>query len=145
MEESIYTRNSSYEFKVRFSSCPVQETLGVLGKKWALTILRNIAVYDKKRFNEMIRFTPGMSRRILSMRLEELRKEGLIHVTERCQNYSKWDLTEKGKDVLPILMTILNYGIKWHAEKVFPDGKPRTLYEVVDPEYARTVLDMVKK
>lgn len=134
-----FVQNGSI-FKVPFRSCPVGESLGTLGKKWALIILRNIAIYKVQRFNDIMRFTPGLNRRTLSIRLNELRKEGLIKVVEKGVNYSKWDLTEKGEDVLPILMTILNYGIKWHADKVFADGKARTLQEVFDPRYVTGIL-----
>ncbi|MDG6998857.1 MAG: hypothetical protein JRN15_07060 [Nitrososphaerota archaeon] len=41
--------------KVEFESCPVQASLGTLGRKWALLILRNIALFDKHRFNEMLK------------------------------------------------------------------------------------------
>lgn len=31
--------------KVRFAECPVKTSLGVLGKKWALMILRDLSAY----------------------------------------------------------------------------------------------------
>ena len=35
--------------KLRFAECPIQTALGVLGKKWAMLILRDIGVYKKER------------------------------------------------------------------------------------------------
>jgi len=42
----------------------------------------------------------------------------------------KWVLTSKGKDALPILMSIIEFGSRWYADKVFEDKKPRTLKEL---------------
>ncbi len=130
-------------FKVAFSRCPVQETLGVLGKKWALIILRNIAIYKIQRFNEILKFTPGLNRRTLSMRLDELRDEGIIEVAEKGKNFARWEVTQKGQDVLPILMSILNYGIKWHADRVFPDKKARKLDDIFEPSYITETLSIM--
>ncbi len=126
--------------KVKFNGCPVQASLGVLGRKWSLLIIRNIGLYDKHRFNDMIRITPGLTRRLLSIRLKELEKEGFIEVVEREVNYSKWELTDKGKDVLPVLMTLVQLGSKWYADSVFEDSVPRSLDEVFDESYIRKIM-----
>lgn len=129
-------------FATSFSSCPVEASLGVLGRKWSLIIIRNIAIYHKQRFNEMLRFTPGLTRRVLSIRLSELSEEGIIE-NASSGNHSEWVLTDKGRDVIPILVAFLNYGVKWHAEDVFPDKKPRVLSEVLNKDYIEEVVDMI--
>lgn len=126
--------------KVEFENCPVQASLGTLGRKWALLVLRNIGLYRKQRFNEMLNFTPGLTQRVLAMRLRELQRDGFIKVVERGRNHSKWDLTEKGKDVLPALMMLVQFGSKWHADRVFSDGKPRKLEDVFDEWYIRKIM-----
>jgi DNA-binding HxlR family transcriptional regulator len=128
------------KLKVEFENCPVQATLGVLGHKWSLLILRNIELYGKHRFNEMLNVTPGITKRVLSLRLKELEREGFITVSKRGPNFSSWDLTEKGKDVLPILMMFAQFGSKWHADQVFSDKVPRALKDVFDEKYIRQVM-----
>ncbi len=139
-EEQEKSLQGTEALKVNFSACPVQASLGVLGKKWALLIIRNIALYRKQRFNEMLKITPGLTNRVLSMRLRDLEREGLIEVVEKDVKYLKWDLTEKGKDVLPVLMTLVRFGSKWYPEDVFGDGISRSLDEVFDEEYIREVM-----
>lgn len=141
MEPRQATRTRPPELKVDFVGCPVQASLGVLGHKWALLVLRNIALYRTQRFNDMLRITPGLTKRVLSMRLRELKRDGMIEVVERGQNFSKWGLTEKGKDALPVLMSLVGFGSKWHAEKVFSDKTPRPLKDVFDDSYVRQVLE----
>ena len=78
MEQRRVNRTRPPELKVDFAGCPVQATMGVLGHKWALLVLRNIALYRAVRFNDMLRITPGLTKRVLSMRLRELKNDGLI-------------------------------------------------------------------
>ena len=128
------------QLKVNFQSCPVQASLGILGRKWALLVIRNIGLYRVQRFNEMLKITPGLTRRVLSMRLKELEGEGYIKVVERGTKYSIWDLTEKGEDVLPILMVLVQFGSKWHAAEVFEDGQPRSIQDVFVDSYVKAVM-----
>jgi DNA-binding HxlR family transcriptional regulator len=129
------------ELMVQFEGgCPVKASLDVLGRKWALLVLRNIGLYRVERFNDMLRITPGLTKRVLAMRLKELEQGGFIRAVERSRNYTRWGLTEKGKDALPILMTLVHFGSKWYAEEVFADRKPRTLGDVFESSYIRSTM-----
>ena len=134
------TRQAPMRFKVDFESCPVEASLGVLGRKYALLVLRDIALYQAQRFTQMMRATPGLTKRVLSMRLHELEQEGLIVRVVHRHKYTKWRLTEKGLDVLPILMTLVQFGSTSHADRVFADRRARSLREVFEVDYIRKVL-----
>ena len=140
MEKQLIVKTKPAELKVDFASCPVQASMGPLGRKWALLVLRNIALYRKQRFNEMLRITPGLTRRVLAMRLRELEGEGFIEVVQKGRNYSKWDLTEKGRDVLPVLMALVQFGSKWYAKEVFSDRRPRALKDVFRESYIKKIM-----
>jgi len=117
---------------VKFKNCPIKVTMGILGKKWTVLILRDIALFKINRFNLLRRSIPGLTPRVLIMRLHELEKSGLIKaVTVREKPHIvEWTLTEKGKDTVPILMSIIAFGAKWYPDEVFYDGKPRTIAEI---------------
>ena len=117
---------------VPMKNCSIESSLGVLGHKWTLLVLRNIGFLKMERFNQMLRVTPRLTPRVLSMRLAELKKSGLIKRTEEYKSSKilRWVLTSKGKDALPILMSIIEFGSGWYADKVFEDKKPRTLKEL---------------
>lgn len=128
------------ELRVEFAGCPVKASLDVLGRKWALLVLRNIGLYRTQRFNEMLRITRGLTKRVLAMRLRELEQGGFIRAVERGRNFTRWGLTEKGQDALPILMTLVHFGSKWYAEEVFADRKARPLSDVFESSYIQKVL-----
>jgi len=87
----------------------------------------------------MLKITPGLTKRVLSMRLRELERDGFIEIVETRRNYARWDLTEKGRDTLPILMAFVQLGSRWYAEKVFFDKKARTLGEIFEESYVERI------
>jgi DNA-binding HxlR family transcriptional regulator len=112
--------------------CPVAASLGVLGRKWALLVLRDVAFYEDIRFSDILRNNEGLTPRVLTFRLRELLDEGFITKREgRDGREVVYDLTQKGKDAIPILTAFTSFGFVHHADRVFPDKKPRTLGEVL--------------
>jgi DNA-binding HxlR family transcriptional regulator len=121
---------------VNFAQCPIRASLGVLGKKWTLLVLRDIGILGIDRFNRILDSLPGLTPRVLSMRLRELEKEGFIECIEKEKSpmVVRWTLTEKGKDILPILLQYTAFGSKWHADMVFEDRIPRRPDELFQPK-----------
>jgi DNA-binding HxlR family transcriptional regulator len=121
--------------QLNFSAYPVQASLGVLGRKWALLVLMNIALGQAQRFNELLRTTPGMSKRILAMRLAELERNGFIVRAEQTRAFTRWQLAQKGADVLPVLLTLIHFGSKWNPRGVSAEGEPRPMGPTFDVTY----------
>jgi DNA-binding HxlR family transcriptional regulator len=128
--------------QVSFMKCPIKTSLGVLGKKWTMLIIRDIGVYKITRFNRLLESIAGITPRVLSMRLQELEKKGFIERAEdkRSPMIVQWRLTEKGKDTLPILMQLVAFGSKWYSNVVFGDKKPRKLTEIFPHPRVREII-----
>jgi len=122
---------------MKFRVCPIHITINVLGKKWTLLILRDIAILNNNRFNQIRRSLPGLTPRVLTLRLKELEEAGLIRaiVIRESPRIVEWVLTEKGNDIMPIFMSILAFGAKWYADEIFEDHRPRTLEEIYPSYY----------
>jgi DNA-binding HxlR family transcriptional regulator len=134
------TRSVASLAKVRpsvpFETCPIRASLGTLGHKWSLLIVRSVAFSPPASYSTILRQNPGLPRRVLSRRLGELQREGLI---ERGRPSGRrpaagYRLTEKGRDVIPILTGFIQYGIRHHADVVFEDRRPRTMGELFRPD-----------
>jgi len=125
-----------------FAHCPIQTSLGVLGKKWTLLILRDIGLLKIDRFNRILETLPGLPRKVLSTRLRELVKEGYIQCSERKKSpmVVRWTMTPKGRDTLPILMRFIAFGSRWYPDVVFQDKTPRTLSELFTVPEARELI-----
>lgn len=113
-------------------NCPIATSLNLFGKKWTLLVLRDIAMRDMGRFSLLMKGIPGITPRMLSNRLKELEKHGMIVKTANRESAkaAKWVPTEKGWDALPILFSYTAFGSKWFAPEVFEDGKAREMKEI---------------
>ncbi len=101
--------------KSRFADheCPVARGLDQIGDWWTLLIIRE-ALYGLTHFED-IRKSLGISRAVLSNRLKQLTKNGILQKHEdahdaRAAHYS---LTEKGRDLWPILLSLLTWSNKY--------------------------------
>lgn len=131
---------------VKFAQCPIKTSLGVLGKKWTMLVLRDIGILGVDRFNRLLDSIPGLTPRVLSMRLKELEKEGFIQCIEEGKKSSmivRWTLTEKGRDAIPILLQFTVFGSKWHADVVFEDKTSRRLDELFQPKAMKVIRSMI--
>ena len=129
------------EATVPMKNCPIATSLGVLGRKWTILILRDISMMKLERFNQLLKATPGLTPRVLSNRLRELEEEGMIERVEERKGprFVRWGLTEKGRDTIPILMRFAAFGSKWYADVVFEDKRPKKLREIYPAWEAQSV------
>jgi DNA-binding HxlR family transcriptional regulator len=109
--------------------CPIMASMGVLGHKWALIILRDVAFLPAPTFSQIQHRNPGLTPRVLSDRLKELRSAQLVekvaHPSDDRIFYYR--LTDRGRDTIPVLAAVMHFGMKHLPEKVFEDGKPRRM------------------
>lgn len=92
------------------SLCPVARTLDLIGDWWTLLIVRN-ALGGVRRFSEFQR-SLGVAKNILSSRLKTLVAEGVMEIGPASDGsaYQEYVLTQKGKDLYPILIALGQWG-----------------------------------
>jgi DNA-binding HxlR family transcriptional regulator len=122
--------------KVRFAKCPVGLSVGVLGRKWALLILRDIGAYGVDRFNRLLKSIPGIPPKVLSTRLRELETLGLIQKLENSRTpiRVRWGLTDRGRDLIPVMMMITAFQSKHNPELIHPGHSSMKVHEMYDRE-----------
>src|ERR1700674_2351887 len=109
-------------------SIPIKPDLGVLGRRWALVILADVGFRGISRFSELRRSNTGITPRMLSKRLRDLEKDGMICRLERSSpKLVRWGLTEKGADALPTVMSLVAYGARWNTNYKFQGVMPKVL------------------
>ena len=95
---------------------PIRNSVKSLGAKWTLLILRDIGFLKLNRFGQIKRNNPGLTARVLSRRLREMQKEGLLE-RRLMKDAVIYDLTSRGEDAVFILLAFLRYGLKHHANQ----------------------------
>ncbi len=94
--------------------CPVAMAAEILGTRWTLLVLRELVV-GSARFNELRRGVPRMSPALLSKRLKDLEKAGIIRRTQMAgqPELFEYQLTKAGRDLAPIIEAIGVWGQRW--------------------------------
>jgi DNA-binding HxlR family transcriptional regulator len=103
--------------------CSIARTLDVIGDRWSLLILRD-GFYGVRRFEDFQRDL-GVARNVLSDRLGKLVDRGIFErrlYAERPPRY-EYRLTPKGRDLLPVLLTMLRWGDDWEGGGTEPPVK----------------------
>jgi DNA-binding HxlR family transcriptional regulator len=93
--------------------CPIARSLDQVGEWWSLLIIRDVAM-GKRRFGEL-QESLGAARNILSARLKRLVGCGILELRPSCDGspYQEYELTEKGRDLLPVLLALKQWGNRW--------------------------------
>ena len=122
--------------------CSVARTLEHLGERWTLLIIRD-AFYGVRRFDEF-QEDLGIARNILSKRLSMLVDHGVLRREQYQDNpvRHEYRLTEKGRDLFPILTAMLAWGDKWES-----GGHPpiRLIHETCgEPMHAESICSVCR-
>lgn len=96
--------------------CPkFTRTFTVLGKKWNGLIIEALLVQDSMRFKDLAASIDGCSDRVLCERLKELEDEKIVsRNTYRGQSRIDYSLTERGKELLPVMKAVHQWSDKWN-------------------------------
>jgi DNA-binding HxlR family transcriptional regulator len=96
--------------------CSVARTLEVVGDKWTLLVLRD-AFYGVRRFEDFARDL-GIARNVLTDRLGRLVDAGVLERRQYEQRppRAEYRLTAKGRDLLPVILTMMHWGDTWQHE-----------------------------
>ena len=117
-------------------ACPVGAALDLVGDRWTMLVLRE-AFFGIRRFEELRRNT-GAARNILTDRLNRLVDAEIL----RRERYSErpprdeYRLTEKGRDLYPLLIALAQWGGKWGELELGPPTRlqHKACGAVVDPQ-----------
>lgn len=107
----------------RRSHCPISNVLDFVGDKWSLLILRDLIFYGKKSYSELQNSDEKMATNILSSRLEQLEKDGLITKSTDVNDKRKklYLASAKGKDMLPIMLEMILWSAKYDPDTNAPE------------------------
>lgn len=100
------------------SHCAVNFALEAVGDPWTLLIVRDIAFNGKHTFKEFLASDERIASNILTDRLVQLEHKGIVakqqNPVDRRGGY--YALTEKGIDLIPILLELSSWSFKYDAE-----------------------------
>jgi DNA-binding HxlR family transcriptional regulator len=109
--------------RTRFANwpCSIARTVDLTGDWWTPLVMRE-AFYGARRFEQFHRQL-GLSRNVLTQRLDRLVEEGMLErvpYQERPLRH-EYRLTDKGRDFFTVLAAMIRWGDRWLAGD---DGPP---------------------
>lgn len=108
--------------KEEMPACPVATTVGLIGSKWKLLILRNLFARPW-RFNELKKDLDGISQKVLTDSLRSLEADGLITRTiyPEVPPRVEYALSDLGESMRSIIASMEAWGIEYQNRKVSND------------------------
>ncbi|CAG9258737.1 winged helix-turn-helix transcriptional regulator [Paraburkholderia unamae] len=102
------------------SHCAVNYGVEIFGDRWSLLIVRDIVFTGKKTYGEFLKSEEGIATNVLASRLAFLETQGILARAPNPDDKRKdfYTLTEKGLDLIPILLNIVLWSTK-HDSKSY--------------------------
>jgi len=106
--------------------CPIRTTIELLGGKWKLLILHQLAQQPSLRFGELKRLLPDISERMLVLELKNLSDSGLIerHNFGEVPPRVEYVLTGQGRQALPLIREMQQFGLAYQETQTGRQAVP---------------------
>ncbi|HYK67497.1 MAG TPA: helix-turn-helix domain-containing protein [Streptosporangiaceae bacterium] len=98
--------------------CSIAKALDVVGDRWTLLIVRELAIRGGCRYTDLRDGLPGIATNLLSDRIRELESAGLIQREDAPPPVATtlFHLTETGAELLPVLDAIGRWGVRYMSK-----------------------------
>jgi DNA-binding HxlR family transcriptional regulator len=105
--------------------CPVAKAMELLDERWTMLVVREM-VAGSSRFNDLRRGVPRMSPTLLSRRLGQLVRAGVVERVGE-GNDVRYLLTPAGEELAPVVQALGAWGIRWIGNLGDEDLDPKLL------------------
>src|ERR687896_356746 len=113
--------------------CLAARTLETVGDRWSLLIVRDLLA-GPRRFSDLRRLLTNVTAKWLTIRLRQLESRGIVTRDQQAGRREVWyGLTDKGRDLAPILEALVAWGLKYELHAPAPG-------EAAHPEHLVTGL-----
>jgi DNA-binding HxlR family transcriptional regulator len=101
--------------------CLAARTLETVGDRWSLLIVRDL-LPGPRRFSDLRRLLTTVTPKWLTNRLRQLEAEGIVVRDQQPGRREVWyELTDKGRDLAPVLEALLAWGLKYERQPLEPE------------------------
>lgn len=132
MHRPIYARpmetRSLDKKRLYFDGCATAHALDLVGERWAMLVIRELML-GPKRFSDIRRNLHGISANVLTQRLEELERIGIVIRRQLPEPASVqvYDLTDWGRELEPAFQVLG----RWAARSPFLQPGPMSVNSIL--------------
>jgi DNA-binding HxlR family transcriptional regulator len=95
--------------------CPVALGAEIFAERWTPLILRELLM-GGRRFSDIHRGVPRISRNLLTQRLHALKSAGIIEQRPAADGHQEYHLTVGGRELGPVIDALGTWGYRWAAK-----------------------------
>ncbi len=108
------TEGQSMSARNRRSPCPIAATLDLLGDRWTLLVVRDLMFRGFREYGEFLNGGENIATNVLADRLKRLQLAGVVTRTVNPRDLKRgiYSLTEKGIDLMPIVVEMMTWGLR---------------------------------
>jgi DNA-binding HxlR family transcriptional regulator len=100
--------------------CPIAQAAEVLTERWTPLVLRELALTGSRRFNDIQRGVPLMSSSLLTKRLRQLERAGIVERKQRLDGKgTEYHLTAAGQELGPLMAQMGIWSERWLRRPIF--------------------------
>jgi DNA-binding HxlR family transcriptional regulator len=93
--------------------CPIARGAEIFAERWTPLIVRNLSL-GCGSFNKILEGAPGLSRTLLSQRLQQLERLGLVEAASKPAGHGRrYELTAAGRDLFKVCVSLGEWGARW--------------------------------
>lgn len=115
--------------------CPVAKAMELLDERWTMLVIRELLL-GSRHFNDIRRGVPKMSPSLLSKRLRDLTRAGIVERRDEGREVV-YGLTAAGMELAPVVDKLGAWGMRWIGKVGEEDLDPKLLmwdlHRHVDP------------
>lgn len=100
--------------------CPIAKAAEIVAERWTPLVIHELLA-GSTRFGDIRRGVPLMSQTLLSQRLKELERVGIIERRSGGGRAHEWCLTEAGRALGPVIQELGEWGVRY-AQDPLRDG-----------------------
>ena len=99
--------------------CALAKALDVVGDRWTLLIVRELAVKGPSRYTDLRNGLPGIATNMLVDRLREMEENGIVRREDAPPPVATtlFSLTDRGEDLMPVLFALGRWGVPLMGER----------------------------
>jgi DNA-binding HxlR family transcriptional regulator len=93
--------------------CPIARGAEIFAERWTPLIIRNLSL-GCGNFSEILEGAPGLSRTLLSQRLKQLERLGIVESVSKAAGRGRhYELTRAGHDLFKVCVSLGEWGARW--------------------------------
>jgi DNA-binding HxlR family transcriptional regulator len=110
------------------AGCPIASAVDIIFSRWTTPILWQLNDHGRQRFNDLRGLVDGITAKVLTQRLRQLERDGLVSRTMHAEIPPRveYEITDLGRSLAPVFASL----VSWSDDHLAQVAAARTDYDI---------------